>query len=152
MAGFAWQSAYAAAKAGVFGFTRSLAAEGEAHGIKANVILPGALTRMVLAAQAETSPWIARAREEMPPEIVSPAVAFLAHETCPFTGESIESIGGHVSRTYLARTPGFTDPEMTPETLAERWRELMGGTDPGIFRHDASDPRQWHIKPYVPLA
>ncbi len=152
MAGFAWQTAYAAAKAGVFSFTRSLAAEGAEHGIKANTITPGALTRMVLAAQQETSPWISQAREHMPPEIVSPAVAFLAHETCPFTGECIESMGGHVSRMYLAHTCGFTAPAMTIETLVERWQEAMAGTDKGILRHDDSDPRQWHIKPYVPVA
>jgi NAD(P)-dependent dehydrogenase (short-subunit alcohol dehydrogenase family) len=150
MAGFAWQSAYAAAKAGVFSFTRSLAAEGEEHGIKANTVIPGALTRMVLAAQADTSPWISHAREHLPPEIVSPAVAFLAHESCPLTGECIESMGGHVSRMYLARTPGFTAPGMTIETIAERWREAMTGNAEGIFRHDDLDPRDWHIKPYVP--
>jgi NAD(P)-dependent dehydrogenase (short-subunit alcohol dehydrogenase family) len=151
MAGFAWQSAYAAAKGGVFSFTRTLAAEGDGHGIKANVVIPGALTRMVLAAQAESSPWIARAREEMPPEIVSPTVAFLAHEACPVTGECLESMAGHVSRMYLARTPGFTDPGMTLETVAERWEEAMGGAAEGVFRHDSSDPRQWHIKPYSPI-
>lgn len=152
MAGLAWQTAYAAAKAGVFSFTRSLAAEGAVHGIKANVIMPGALTRMVYAAQADTSPFIAQAREHLPPEIVSPAVAFLAHETCPFTGECLESMGGHVDRMYLARTPGFTAPGMTIETIAERWQEAMAGADPGISRYDEADPREWHIKPYVPAA
>lgn len=152
MAGFAWQTAYAAAKAGVFSFTRSLAAEGAELGIKANTIVPGAFTRMVMAAQEETSPWISHAREHMPPDIVSPAVAFLAHASCPFTGECIESMGGHVSRLYLSRTPGFTDAAMTIETLAARWEDIMAGTDQGLFRHDDSDPRQWHIKPYVPVA
>ena len=56
MAGFAWQSAYAAAKAGVFSFTRSLAAEGEEHGIKANTVIPGALTRMVLRRRKKLRP------------------------------------------------------------------------------------------------
>ncbi len=152
MAGFAWQSAYAAAKAGVFSFTRVLAAEGAELGIKANTVIPGALTRMVLAAQAESSPWLSQARQHLPPEIVSPVVAFLAHEGCPVTGECIESMGGHVSRMYLARTPGFTAPGMTIETVAERWQEAMAGNAEGIFRHDDSDPREWHIKPYVPVA
>jgi NAD(P)-dependent dehydrogenase (short-subunit alcohol dehydrogenase family) len=152
MAGFAWQTAYAAAKAGVFSFTRALAAEGAEWGLKANVVIPGALTRMVLAAQAESSPWISHAREHMPPEIVSPVVALLAHESCPVTGECLESMGGHVSRMYLARTPGFTDAGMTLETMAQRWPEAMAGAAEGIFRHDASDPREWHIKPYRPLA
>jgi NAD(P)-dependent dehydrogenase (short-subunit alcohol dehydrogenase family) len=152
MAGFTWQTAYAASKAGVFSFTRSLAAEGAEHGIKANSIIPGALTRMVFAAQEETSPLIKHQREHMPPELVSPAVAFLAHRDCPFTGECIESMGGHISRMYLAKTPGFDASDMTIETLAERWQEAMAGTDAGIFRHDDSDPREWHIKPYVPVA
>lgn len=151
MAGFAWQTAYAASKAGVFSFTRALAAEGADYGIRANSVIPGALTRMVLAAQAETSPWISYAREKMPPELVSPAVAFLAHESCPFTGECIESMGGHVSCMYLARTSGFDAPQMTLETMAERWQEAFTGTAEGVFRHTDSDPREWHIKPYVPL-
>lgn len=151
LAGFAWQTAYAAAKAGVFSFTRALAAEGGEFGILANSVIPGALTRMVLAAQAETSPWIAHAREHMPPEAVAPAVALLAHESCPFSGECLESMGGHVSRLYLARTPGFEAPGMTLETMAERWPEAMAGADPGLFRHDSADPRAWHIKPYVPV-
>jgi hypothetical protein len=106
---------------------------------------------MVLAAQAETSPWISHARQHLPPEIVSPAVAFLAHESCPITGECIESMGGHISRMYLARTKGFDAPDMTIETLAERWQEAMTGADEGIFRHTDADPREWHIKPYVPV-
>ena len=91
-------------------------------------------------------------KEQLSPEIVSPAVAFLAHESCPVTGESIESIGGHVRRMYLARTPGFIDPGMTIETLAERWNEVMAGADEGIFQNTDMDPREWHIKPYVPVA
>lgn len=151
MTGFAWQAAYAAAKAGVFSFTRSLAAEGEELGIRANTVMPGALTRMVLAAQDEGSSWIGKARETMPPEIVSPAVAFLAHESCPFTGECIESKGGQVSRMYLARTPGFVAPGMTLETMADRWPEIMQGTAEGLSRFDEGDPRAWDPKPYVPV-
>ena len=151
MSGFAWQTAYAAAKGGVYSFTRSLASEGVEFGIKANSVVPGALTRMVYAAQEEeTSSFIAHARQNLPPEIVSPAVAFLSHESVPFTGECIESIGGHVARFYLARTPGFDDPEMTIETLAERWRDLLAGTPDGLSRHDEADPREWSIKPYQP--
>lgn len=152
MTGLAWQTAYAAAKSAVFSFTRALAAEGAEHGIKANTVTPGALTRMVFAAQGEGSSFIAHAREALPPEIVSPAVAFLAHESVPFTGECIESMGGQVDRFYLARTPGFADPAMTIETLAARWPDILAGTADGISRHDEADPRAWSPKPYVPSA
>lgn len=148
MAGFAWQTAYAAAKAGVFSLTRALAAEGEEWGIKANCLVPGAMTRMVHAAQAADSAWIAKAGDSLPPEAVAPAVGFLAHSDVPFTGECIESMGGHISRLYLARTPGFDAPGMTIETLAGRWRDAFAGTSEGLFRHTDSDPREWSIKPY----
>ncbi len=151
MTGMAWQTAYAAAKGGVYSFTRSLASEGVEFGVKANTLLPGALTRMVYAAQDEaSSSFISRARQSLPPEIVSPTMAFLAHESVPFTGECIESLGGHVSRFYLARTPGFDDPAMTVETLAERWPDLLTGTAEGLSRHDDADPRDWSIRPYNP--
>ena len=109
---------------------------------------PGALTRMVYAIQDSDSSFIAAA-DALTPEIVSPAVAFLAHESVPFTGECIESIGGKVSNLYLARTPGFADPSMTVETLAARWREIMDGRPEGVSRHNEADPRQWSPKPYV---
>jgi NAD(P)-dependent dehydrogenase (short-subunit alcohol dehydrogenase family) len=151
MTGMAWQTAYAAAKGGVYSFTRSLASEGVEFGVKANTLLPGALTRMVYAAQDEaSSSFISRARQSLPPEIVSPTVGFLAHERVPFTGECIESLGGHVSRFYLARTPGFDDPAMTVETLAQRWPDLFAGTAEGLSKHDDADPRDWSIRPHSP--
>jgi NAD(P)-dependent dehydrogenase (short-subunit alcohol dehydrogenase family) len=152
MTGLAWQTAYAAAKGAVFSFTRALASEGAEFGIKANCVTPGALTRMVYAAQAESSSFIAEARTTLPPEIVSPAVAYLAHEACPVTGECLESMGGHVNRFYLARTEGFTDPAMTIETIAERWQDIVAGTASGISLNTEADPREWSPKPYVPAA
>ena len=152
MTGLAWQTAYAAAKGGVYSFTRALASDGAEFGIKANSVVPGALTRMVYAAQQQDSSFIAQAEQSLPPEIVSPAVAFLAHESVPFTGECIESIGGHLSRFYLARTPGFDDPQMTLETVAERWQDIFDGTAEGISLHDEADPRDWSPKPYKPGA
>jgi len=151
MTGLAWQTAYAAAKGGVYSFTRALASEGVECGIKANSVIPGALTRMVYAAQAESSTFIAQAKDTMPPEIVSPAVAFLAHESVPFAGECIESLGGHLSRFYLARTAGIDDPAMTIETVAGRWREVLAGTPEGLSLHNEADPREWSPKPYVAI-
>lgn len=149
MTGCAWQTAYASAKAAVFSFTRSLAAEGIEHGIKVNSLIPTALTRMIYAAQDEDSAFIAQAKTDFPPEVVSPAVAFLAHEDVPFAGECIESIGGHLKRFYVARTPGFSTRDMTPEIIAQRWGEILDGAADGLSPHDEFDPRVWNPKPYV---
>ena len=51
--GAAGQSAYAAAKAGVVGFTRSLAREMGGQNIRANVVLPGVLTTPMTSGLSE---------------------------------------------------------------------------------------------------
>jgi NAD(P)-dependent dehydrogenase (short-subunit alcohol dehydrogenase family) len=89
LAGLAWLVAYGTSKGGLLSLTRSLAAEGARLGIRANAINPGAFTRMVAAQQEATSPMYRHARENLPAELVSPVVAFLAHEQCPGTGECI---------------------------------------------------------------
>jgi len=148
LAGFTWLAAYGASKGGLFSLTRSLAAEGASLGIKANAINPGAFTRMVAAQQAPTSPMYKHASENLPPEIVAPVVAFLAHEQCPVTGECIESVGGEVRRVYLAQTVGFADRNLSPESVAARWNEVMAGSAEGLIAHGTFDPTQWDIKPY----
>ena len=46
MLGLPTNTSYATAKGGVVGLTRSLSTAGAAHGIKANLIAPAAMTRM----------------------------------------------------------------------------------------------------------
>ena len=100
MAGYAQQAAYSASKGGLWSLTRNLATEGQPLGIKANALSPGAFTRMVAATLQDDSPLLQHARANLPPELSSPAVAFLAHESCPVTGECIE-FGGRRSVSPL---------------------------------------------------
>jgi len=148
LAGFTWLVAYGTSKGGLLALTRSLAAEGASLGIKVNAVNPGAFTRMLAAQQAATSPMYKHASENLPPELVSPVVAFLAHETCPVTGECIESVGGEVRRVYLAQTAGFVDRNLSPEAVGARWNEVMAGSADSLIAHGTFDPTQWDIKPY----
>ncbi len=148
MAGFAWLSAYGASKGGLFSLTRALAAEGAEFGIRVNAINPGAFTRMVAAQQEDSSPMLQHARNSLPPEAVAPVVAWLAHEQCPVNGECIESVGGQVNSLYLATTPGFSDPALTPESVAQRWRDIVAGQPATAIPSGSADPREWAIKPY----
>lgn len=148
MTGFANQAAYAASKGGVWSLTRALAAEGGGLGIKVNAVSPGGYTRLVISTLLEDSPLLAHARENLAPELSSPAVAFLAHESCPVTGECIDSVGGAVQRCFIARTKGFTELHHTIETIAERWDEVMvesGSTCVGLADMDTSG---WGLRPY----
>lgn len=148
MTGFADQVAYAAAKGGVWSLTRSLAAEGAKFGIKVNGVSPAGYTRMVISAMEPDSPLLASAKENLEPALSSPAVAFLAHESCPVTGECIESVGGAVQRCYISRSKGFTDRAHTIETIAQRWDEIMseeGATTVGLADMDTSG---WGLRAY----
>jgi NAD(P)-dependent dehydrogenase (short-subunit alcohol dehydrogenase family) len=119
---------YATAKGGVIGLARSLATAGAAHGIKVNLIAPGAVTRMAgQAAQtgptAEASPW-------MSPDLVAPMVAFLAHEDCPASGEIYAAGFGRFSRIFIASTEGYVHPtpEPTIEDVARHWATINDET------------------------
>lgn len=142
--------AYSASKGGVFSFTRALAGEGDAFGIKVNNLNPGAFTRMVAAQQDESSSMYQFAQTSLPPELVAPVAAFLSHESCPVNGETINGVGGLVNRVYLAETSGFTANPLTIETVAERWADVIDDTDSAAVPVAAHDPREWNIKEYVP--
>jgi len=148
MTGFADHVAYAASKGGVWSMTRCLAAEGAPLGIRVNAVSPGAFTRLVSSTLEEDSPLLQHSKANLPAELSSPAVAYLAHEDCPVNGECIDSVGGMVQRTYIGRTKGFADPALTIETVAERWDEVMnmaGAETVGIGDMDTSE---WKIRRY----
>jgi len=93
------QGNYAAAKAGLVGMTKSLAAEVASRNITANAIAPGfiqtAMTEVLSDQQKElVSQRIPAGRMGMPQEIAA-AVAYLASEEAAYvTGETIHINGG----------------------------------------------------------
>lgn len=117
---------YAAAKAGIIGLSNVAALEGEASGVKCNVIVPGAVTRM--AAGLDTS-----AYPPMEPELVAPAVGWLAHESCSITGEILAAIAGRIARIFVAETPGVYRPSWTIEQVAEHIDAVGDAATPVIF-------------------
>jgi len=150
MFGFALQAAYAASKGAVWSMTRSNASEGERFGIKVNAVSPGAFTRMVIGSQEEDCRTFIGTKNHMPAELVSPAVAYLAHESCPVTGECLDVMGGGVRRTYMAWTKGINDRDLTIETVAERWEEIVADTSDQLVPIAMNDMFTLHNKPYVP--
>lgn len=125
------QAAYAAAKAAIMGFTKTLALEGQRYGIKANAIAPGALTRMtgdVLGDGSPTADLFGLAGEDlvdrMGPHQVAPVVAYLAHRSCELNGETLSAAGGRAARIFVAVTPGIYDEDLTLEAVAGRIDEI----------------------------
>lgn len=146
-AGMAPMSVYGATKGGIFSFTRGIALEGAPFGIKANCVHPGAFTRMLASQHEESSSIYQYARDNLPPESNSPVVALLAHEDCPVSGETFETVGGDVRRIYIAATQGIRQPGHTPENLVACWDQVMGQPT-GLLSNENVDTSTWVLRKY----
>ena len=111
------QANYGAAKMGLVGFTRVLAAEGAKYNIKANAVAPVAKTRM-------TEELFGAVGDKLDPRLVSPIVAWLAHEDCPVTGEVYSAAGGRIARFFIGLTPGYYNPDLTPEDVRDHFEQI----------------------------
>ena len=111
------QANYGAAKMGLVGFTRVLAAEGAKYNIRANAIAPLALTRM-------TENLMGSLGEKLDPSLVTPIVAWLAHEDCDVSGEIYSVGGGRVARVFIGETQGFFKPGLTLEDVRDNWSQI----------------------------
>jgi NAD(P)-dependent dehydrogenase (short-subunit alcohol dehydrogenase family) len=120
-------TAYGAAKGAILALTRSLAVEGAPDGIKANCIRPSAGTRMGSVSLNPSSPLVAQVAERSP-RLVAAVAAYLAHESCQLSGETLTALGGHVGRLYLSETVGFTSDDLSPEDVAEHLEEIVSTT------------------------
>ena len=105
--------------------------EGAAHNIKVNAIAPAAMTRMA-GRSAEETVELDNAdpstNTAMAADLVSPIVAFLAHEDCPVSGEIYAAGGGRFARIFLAQTEGYVNAAPTVEEVAQHWAEVNDET------------------------
>jgi NAD(P)-dependent dehydrogenase (short-subunit alcohol dehydrogenase family) len=136
-------SDYAAAKGAVFSFTKALALNGRRIGVRVNAVAPRGNTRMstpeVLSHvyEAPVENFKNEFFDQMRPEYVSPAVAFLAHESCTLNGEVIVCGGLLAKRLAVIETQGLTfTGDVTPEDLAAQVDQLMDPTDAEVVTVD----------------
>jgi NAD(P)-dependent dehydrogenase (short-subunit alcohol dehydrogenase family) len=119
------QANYGVAKAGLIGLSNVVALEGAAEGVKCNVIVPGAVTRMAEGLDTSAYP-------PMSPELVAPVVAWLAHESCSITGEMVVSIAGRVARAFFAETRGVYRDPWSIEAVGEQLDAIRDPKDPFV--------------------
>ncbi|OBF97384.1 SDR family NAD(P)-dependent oxidoreductase [Mycolicibacter sinensis] len=117
---------YAAAKAGVVGLSNVAALEGAPAGVRCNVVVPAAVTRMAEGIDTSGYP-------PMQPELVAPVVGWLAHESCSVTGEVLIALAGRVARAVVAESPGVYQPSWTIDQVGERIDEIRDVGAPVIF-------------------
>ncbi len=112
------QANYGAAKMGLVGLTRVLAAEGAKRNIKVNAVAPIARTRM-------TEDLLGPFAEKLDPAQVSPVVAWLVHEDCPVSGEVFTAAGGRVARFFIGMTEGWAHPgQLTTEEVRDHFDQI----------------------------
>jgi len=111
------QSNYGAAKMGLVGLTRVLAAEGAKYNIKVNALAPVARTRM-------TEEILGPLADKLDPATVSPIVAWLVHEDCPVTGEIYSAAGGRIARFFIGLTEGYYSEKLTPEEVRDNFEQI----------------------------
>ena len=121
---------YGVSKAGMIGLNNVAALEGEAEGVKCNLIVPGAVTRMAEGLDTSQYP-------PMEPELVAPMVGWLAHEACSVTGEMMIAMAGRMARAFIGESQGIYRPSWTIEDVAQHIDEIR------------DTARQW-ILPVVP--
>jgi NAD(P)-dependent dehydrogenase (short-subunit alcohol dehydrogenase family) len=121
------QPNYAAAKAGIVGFTYSCANALARYGVTANAIGPGASTRMTASVPEERrGSAMSEEDAERSPDNVAPAVAYLASERSDWcTGQVIQAMGYEMALynipeiTHVIGSPGPWDLD-TAFSMIER--------------------------------
>jgi NAD(P)-dependent dehydrogenase (short-subunit alcohol dehydrogenase family) len=117
---------YAVAKAGVIGLSNVAAIEGDEYGVKSNVIVPAAVTRMAEGIDTSAYP-------PMGADLVAPAVGWLAHESCSVTGEILIALAGRVARAVVAESPGVYRPSWSIAAVGEYIAAIQDVSAPVVF-------------------
>jgi hypothetical protein len=72
----------------------------------------------------------------MPVEVVAPAIVWLASDSCTETNSIYNVAAGAIQRIAIVMGPGFYDPHLTPESIAENYAKvesIEGFSEPGPF-------------------
>ena len=114
------QANYSAAKAGIYGLTRTTAIELQKHRITVNAVAPVAKTRLT-----EDLPMFQSGMDALSPDHVAPAALFLASDLCgDKTGHVLAVAGSQMYIYKVVQSPGkFKDGNAawTAEEIAEHW-------------------------------
>jgi len=121
------QTNYGAAKAGIAGFTRSLAQEGQRYGIRCFILAPVALTRLT-----DDLPGFKdeKMQARMAPGLVSPLIVYLASDhTKEMTNKTFFVGGGRIAEMKVVTAKGVTKSEdgglWTADEIASKIDDIL---------------------------
>jgi len=118
------QSNYAAAKAGIYGLTRTASIELQRYGVRVNAVAPIAKTRLT-----EDLPMFQKIEDTLSPDHVAPAHLFLASELSrEVTGVVLAVAGARMSVFKVVESPGkYKESEAgvwTADEIAEHFESI----------------------------
>ncbi|MBV1688926.1 SDR family NAD(P)-dependent oxidoreductase [Novosphingobium sp. G106] len=133
MYGHAWQANYAAAKGGLMGLSHIVAIEGSAYGIKSNLLMPTAISRLgdemtegfreipEFAKSLDNADWSASGGRQTV-NFNTPLVLYLASEQCDLTHAIFSANSGRYAQVHICAADGWVTPAgttpATPEDVA----------------------------------
>lgn len=125
------QANYSSAKAGIYGFTKTLALEGAKYNIFTNCISPVAFTDMSAHLMPKDFAKMFKV------DYITPVIAYLSHKECEDNGGIYEVAGSHVNKLRFERSNGvFFGSDMTLESFKERVKEVGDFTNRKEFDED----------------
>ena len=94
--------------------------------------------------------------DKLAPELVSPLVAYLAHESCEPTGRVFSIAGGRIAEVFIAEGQGYVNPAMTPEDVAANL-DAISNRDDYVIPTQMNDESAcisstWREQPHRPVA
>jgi NAD(P)-dependent dehydrogenase (short-subunit alcohol dehydrogenase family) len=120
------QANYAAAKAGIYGLTRTAAIELQKHRITVNAIAPIARTRMT-----EDLPMFQTGLEGLTPDHVAPAALFLGSDLCGERSGFVLAVAGSQMYAFkVVQTAGKlkdAGARWTAQEIADNWDAIFKG-------------------------
>lgn len=122
---------YGTAKGAQLGLTRQLAVEGAPHGIGVNAVFPTAMTFLEhpraqeLAGQLGMDPADRETLATRSSDLAATVVTWLCHPDCTVSGEFFKAQAGEAQRVSFAINSGIRDPGLTPETVRDRFAEIL---------------------------
>ena len=118
------QANYAAAKAGIYGLTRTAAIELQKHRITVNAVAPIAKTRMT-----EDLPMFQTGMDALTPDHIAPAALFLGSDLCgDRTGHVLAVAGQQMYIFKVVQSTGKFKDGTTPWTaqeIADHWENIV---------------------------
>lgn len=114
------QCNYGAAKAGIAGFTRCLALEGQRYGVRAFVLAPVAFTRLT----EDLPGFDDEMKQKLAPDLVSPLLTYLVSDlSAEKNGLTFYCGGGRIAEMKVITTEGVTKADdgglWTPQEIAD---------------------------------